>query len=46
MVEVKADVLEQSFEQFETEDEGVAGLKAELDARSMCRSVRRSNCTG
>src|SRR4051794_41265941 len=30
MVEVKADALEQSFEEFEDED-GVAGLKAELD---------------
>src|ERR1051326_7560647 len=30
MVEVKADALEESFEQFE-EDDGVAALKAELD---------------
>ena len=30
MVEVKADALEQSFEQFEDED-GVAALKAELE---------------
>jgi HK97 family phage major capsid protein len=32
MVEVKADALEQSFEQFEDEDDGVAALKAELEA--------------
>ena len=32
MVEVKADVLEQSFEQFEAEDDGVAALKVELEA--------------
>jgi len=31
MVEVKADALEQSFEQFEGEDDGVAALKVELD---------------
>ena len=31
MVEVKADTLEQSFEQFEVEDDGVAALKAELE---------------
>jgi HK97 family phage major capsid protein len=31
MVEVKADALEQSFEAFEEEDDGVAGLKAELE---------------
>jgi HK97 family phage major capsid protein len=31
MVEVKADTLEQSFEQFELEDDGVTALKAELD---------------
>ena len=31
MVEVKADALEQSFEQFENEDDGVAALKAELE---------------
>jgi hypothetical protein len=32
MVEVKADALEQSFEQFEQEgDEAVAALKSELD---------------
>jgi HK97 family phage major capsid protein len=31
MVEVKADALEQSFEQFEREDDGVAALKVELD---------------
>jgi HK97 family phage major capsid protein len=31
MVEVKADALEQSFEQFEEEDDGVAALKAELE---------------
>ena len=31
MVEVKADALEQSFEAFENEDDGVAALKAELD---------------
>jgi HK97 family phage major capsid protein len=31
MVEVKADALEQSFEQFEDEDDGVAALKAELE---------------
>ncbi|HEX5257589.1 MAG TPA: phage major capsid protein [Sphingomicrobium sp.] len=31
MVEVKADALEQSFEQFEQEDDGVAALKAELE---------------
>jgi HK97 family phage major capsid protein len=31
MVEVKADALEQSFEAFEEEDDGVAALKAELD---------------
>jgi len=31
MVEVKADALEQSFEQFESEDDGVAALKAELE---------------
>ncbi|HUG46265.1 MAG TPA: phage major capsid protein [Sphingomicrobium sp.] len=31
MVEVKADALEQSFEQFEPEGDGVAELKAELD---------------
>ena len=31
MVEVKADALEQSFEAFEQEDDGVAALKAELD---------------
>ncbi len=31
MVEVKADALEQSFEAFEDEDDGVAALKAELD---------------
>ena len=30
MVEVKADTLEQSFEQFE--DDGVAALKVELEA--------------
>ena len=32
MVEVKADALEQSFEQFEAEDDGVAALKVELEA--------------
>jgi hypothetical protein len=31
MVEVKADALEQSFEQFEDEDDGIAALKAELE---------------
>jgi HK97 family phage major capsid protein len=31
MVEVKADALEQSFEAFENEDDGVAALRAELD---------------
>ena len=31
MVEVKADALEQSFEQFEEEEDGVAELKAELE---------------
>ena len=31
MVEVKADLLEQSFEAFEQEDDGVAALKAELE---------------
>lgn len=31
MVEVKADALEQSFEQFEDEDDGVAALKVELE---------------
>ena len=31
MVEVKADALEQSFEAFEDEDDGVAALKAELE---------------
>src|SRR5690348_6570986 len=31
MVEVKADALEQSFEQFEDEEDGVAALRAELD---------------
>jgi HK97 family phage major capsid protein len=31
MVEVKADALEQSFEAFEGEDDGVAALKAELE---------------
>ena len=31
MVEVKADALEQSFEAFEQEDDGVAALRAELD---------------
>ena len=31
MVEVKADALEQSFEQFEEEADGVAALKAELE---------------
>ena len=31
MVEVKADMLEQSFEAFENEGDGVAALKAELD---------------
>jgi HK97 family phage major capsid protein len=31
MVEVKADALEESFEAFEREDEGVAALKVELD---------------
>jgi HK97 family phage major capsid protein len=31
MVEVKADALEQSFDAFEDEDDGVASLKAELE---------------
>ncbi|NUR45273.1 MAG: phage major capsid protein [Sphingomonas sp.] len=31
MVEVKADALEQSFEAFQDEDDGVAALKAELE---------------
>jgi HK97 family phage major capsid protein len=31
MLEVKADALEQSFEAFEQEDDGVAALKAELE---------------
>ncbi len=31
MVEVKADALEQSFEAFQQEDDGVASLRAELD---------------
>jgi HK97 family phage major capsid protein len=31
MIEVKADALEQSFEAFEQEDDGVAALKAELE---------------
>jgi HK97 family phage major capsid protein len=31
MVEVKADALEQSFDAFEDEDDGVAALKAELE---------------
>ena len=31
MVEVKADALERSFEQFEDDDDGVAALKAELE---------------
>ena len=31
MVEVKADALEQSFDAFEEEEDGVAALKAELD---------------
>jgi HK97 family phage major capsid protein len=31
MVEVKADALEQSFEAFENEEDGVAALRAELD---------------
>ena len=31
MLEVKADALEQSFEAFQDEDDGVAALKAELD---------------
>jgi HK97 family phage major capsid protein len=31
MVEVKADALEESFAQFEDEDDGVAALKAELE---------------
>ena len=31
MVEVKADALEQSFEAFQDEDDGVAALRAELD---------------
>ncbi|MFL6725342.1 MAG: phage major capsid protein [Sphingomicrobium sp.] len=31
MVEVKADALEQSFEEFEDEEDGVAALRAELD---------------
>ena len=31
MIEVKADALEQSFEAFQDEDDGVAALKAELD---------------
>jgi HK97 family phage major capsid protein len=31
MVEVKADALEQSFDAFEEEDDGVAALKAELE---------------
>ena len=31
MVEVKADALEQSFEAFEDEEDGVAALRAELD---------------
>ena len=32
MLEVKADALEESFAQFEQEDDGVAALKAELEA--------------
>ncbi len=32
MVEVKADALEESFEAFEQDEDGVAALKAELDA--------------
>jgi Predicted phage phi-C31 gp36 major capsid-like protein len=32
MVEVKADALEQSFEAFEDENDGVAALKAELES--------------
>jgi HK97 family phage major capsid protein len=31
MVEVKADALERSFEEFEDEDDGIAALRAELD---------------
>ena len=31
MVEVKADALEQSFDAFQDEDDGVAALKAELE---------------
>src|SRR5437868_9248596 len=31
MVEVKADALEQSFEAFEEDEDGVAALRAELD---------------
>jgi len=31
MVEVKADALEQSFDAFEEEEDGVAALRAELD---------------
>jgi HK97 family phage major capsid protein len=31
MVEVKADALERSFEEFEDEDDGVVALRAELD---------------
>lgn len=31
MVEVKADTLEQSFEAFQDEDDGVAALRVELD---------------
>src|SRR4051794_4155454 len=31
MVEVKADALERSFEEFEDEEDGVAALRSELD---------------
>jgi len=43
MVEVKADTLEQSFEQFEAEDDGVAALKAELEvlkAKIACGAIQ------
>ena len=45
MVEVKADALEQSFEAFEDDEDGVAALKAELEllkAKIATGRLRRS----
>ena len=42
MVEVKADALEESFEAFQDEDDGVASLKAELETLKAKIAAARS----